>query len=122
MFIEKLKNVNIKEGSRLEMKVRATGNPNPDIVWLKNSDIIVPHKYPKIRYVCLKRIKLSSLYKFSNQGSNNFFCIDFFSLFLELKEPRERLPLKLTPLSARILPGILQLLLIRLAETLQDAK
>uniref|UniRef100_A0A0U1RRH3 Titin n=1 Tax=Homo sapiens TaxID=9606 RepID=A0A0U1RRH3_HUMAN len=49
MFVEKLKNVNIKEGSRLEMKVRATGNPNPDIVWLKNSDIIVPHKYPKIR-------------------------------------------------------------------------
>lgn len=50
-FVEKLKNVNIKEGSRLEMKVRATGNPNPDIVWLKNSDIIVPHKYPRIRYV-----------------------------------------------------------------------
>uniref|UniRef100_A0A8D2DK51 Titin n=1 Tax=Sciurus vulgaris TaxID=55149 RepID=A0A8D2DK51_SCIVU len=48
-FVEKLKNVNIKEGSRLEMKVRATGNPNPDIVWLKNSDIIVPHKYPRIR-------------------------------------------------------------------------
>nr|XP_027799788.1 titin-like [Marmota flaviventris] len=48
-FVEKLKNVNIKEGSLLEMKVRATGNPNPDIVWLKNSDIIVPHKYPRIR-------------------------------------------------------------------------
>ncbi|XP_069876144.1 titin-like [Dipodomys merriami] len=48
-FVEKLKNVNIKEGSRLEMKVRAMGNPNPDIVWLKNSDIIVPHKYPRIR-------------------------------------------------------------------------
>ncbi|XP_035302232.1 titin isoform X4 [Cricetulus griseus] len=48
-FVEKLKNINIKEGSRLEMKVRATGNPNPDIVWLKNSDIIVPHKYPRIR-------------------------------------------------------------------------
>ncbi|XP_041495817.1 titin isoform X1 [Microtus oregoni] len=48
-FVEKLKNVNIKEGARLEMKVRATGNPNPDIVWLKNSDIIVPHKYPRIR-------------------------------------------------------------------------
>ena len=47
-FVEKLKTVNIKEGSRLEMKVRATGNPNPDIVWLKNSDIIVPHKYPRI--------------------------------------------------------------------------
>ncbi|KAM5280233.1 titin isoform 2-T2 [Ctenodactylus gundi] len=49
VFVEKLKNVNVKEGSRLEMKVRATGNPNPDIVWLKNSDIIVPHKYPRIR-------------------------------------------------------------------------
>nr|KAF6450512.1 hypothetical protein HJG59_008385 [Molossus molossus] len=49
LFVEKLKNVNIKEGSRLEMRVRATGNPNPDIVWLKNSEIIVPHKYPKIR-------------------------------------------------------------------------
>uniref|UniRef100_A0A286XF31 Ig-like domain-containing protein n=1 Tax=Cavia porcellus TaxID=10141 RepID=A0A286XF31_CAVPO len=48
-FVEKLRNLNIKEGSRLEMKVRATGNPNPDIVWLKNSDIIVPHKYPRIR-------------------------------------------------------------------------
>ncbi|XP_057602279.1 titin isoform X1 [Hippopotamus amphibius kiboko] len=49
VFVEKLKNLNIKEGSRLEMKVRAMGNPNPDIVWLKNSEIIVPHKYPKIR-------------------------------------------------------------------------
>ncbi|XP_040827738.1 titin isoform X6 [Ochotona curzoniae] len=49
VFVEKLKNVNVKEGARLEMKVRATGNPNPDIVWLKNSDIIMPHKYPKIR-------------------------------------------------------------------------
>ncbi|XP_062971718.1 titin isoform X23 [Cynocephalus volans] len=49
VFVEKLKNVNVKEGSRLEMKVRAMGNPNPDIVWLKNSDIIVPHKFPKIR-------------------------------------------------------------------------
>ncbi|XP_059559930.1 titin isoform X1 [Myotis daubentonii] len=49
VFVEKLRNVNIKEGARLEMKVRATGNPNPDIVWLKNSEIIVPHKYPKIR-------------------------------------------------------------------------
>nr|XP_058909566.1 titin isoform X6 [Kogia breviceps] len=49
VFVEKLKNLNIKEGSRLEMKVRATGNPNPDIIWLKNSEIIVPHKYPKIR-------------------------------------------------------------------------
>ncbi|XP_069326391.1 titin isoform X5 [Eulemur rufifrons] len=54
MFVEKLKNVNVKEGSRLEMKVRATGNPNPDIVWLKNSDIIVPHKYPKIRIEGMK--------------------------------------------------------------------
>ncbi|XP_042131451.2 titin isoform X4 [Peromyscus maniculatus bairdii] len=53
-FVEKLKNVNIKEGSRLEMKVRATGNPNPDIVWLKNSDIIVPHKYPRIRIEGIK--------------------------------------------------------------------
>ncbi|KFM07074.1 Titin, partial [Aptenodytes forsteri] len=48
-FVQRLKNVSIKEGSRLEMAVKATGNPNPDIVWLKNSDIIVPHKYPKIK-------------------------------------------------------------------------
>ncbi|NXR33792.1 TITIN protein, partial [Zosterops hypoxanthus] len=48
-FVERLRNVSVKEGSRLEMAVKATGNPNPDIVWLKNSDIIVPHKYPKIK-------------------------------------------------------------------------
>ncbi|NXG82258.1 TITIN protein, partial [Stercorarius parasiticus] len=48
-FVERLKNVSVKEGSRLHMAVKATGNPNPDIVWLKNSDIIVPHKYPKIK-------------------------------------------------------------------------
>ncbi|NXX11899.1 TITIN protein, partial [Podargus strigoides] len=48
-FVERLKNVSVKEGSRLQMAVKATGNPNPDIVWLKNSDIIVPHKYPKIK-------------------------------------------------------------------------
>ncbi|KAJ7345582.1 hypothetical protein JRQ81_001532 [Phrynocephalus forsythii] len=48
-FVEKLKNVSVKEGSKLEMNVKARGNPNPDIVWLKNSDIIVPHKYPNIK-------------------------------------------------------------------------
>ncbi|KAK1196573.1 TITIN protein, partial [Pygoscelis papua] len=48
-FVQRLKNVSVREGSRLEMAVKATGNPNPDIVWLKNSDIIVPHKYPKIK-------------------------------------------------------------------------
>ncbi|NXD91739.1 TITIN protein, partial [Chaetorhynchus papuensis] len=48
-FVERLRNVSVKEGSRLEMAVKATGNPNPDIVWLKNSDIIVPHKYPTIK-------------------------------------------------------------------------
>lgn len=49
MFVEKLKNVNVKEGFRFEMKVRVTGNFNFDIVWLKNSDIIVFYKYLKIR-------------------------------------------------------------------------
>uniref|UniRef100_A0A670XYF3 Ig-like domain-containing protein n=1 Tax=Pseudonaja textilis TaxID=8673 RepID=A0A670XYF3_PSETE len=48
-FIEKLKNTSVKEGDKLEMNVKAQGNPNPDIVWLKNSDIIVPHKYPNIK-------------------------------------------------------------------------
>ncbi|NWW99578.1 TITIN protein, partial [Caloenas nicobarica] len=48
-FVERLKNVSVKEGSKLKMAVKATGNPNPDIVWLKNSDIIVPHKYPQIK-------------------------------------------------------------------------
>ncbi|XP_039185113.1 titin-like isoform X4 [Crotalus tigris] len=49
LFIEKLKNTSVKEGDKLEMNVKAQGNPNPDIVWLKNSDIIVPHKYPNIK-------------------------------------------------------------------------
>ncbi|XP_024059815.1 titin isoform X2 [Terrapene carolina triunguis] len=48
-FVERLKNVSVKEGTKLKMSVKATGNPNPDIVWLKNSEIIVPHKYPKIK-------------------------------------------------------------------------
>uniref|UniRef100_A0A8C3S6N2 Ig-like domain-containing protein n=1 Tax=Chelydra serpentina TaxID=8475 RepID=A0A8C3S6N2_CHESE len=39
-FVERLKNVSVKEGTKLKMSVKATGNPNPDIVWLKNSDII----------------------------------------------------------------------------------
>ena len=34
----------------MELAVRAIGNPIPDIVWLKNSDIITPHKHPNIRY------------------------------------------------------------------------
>lgn len=49
LFIEKLKNTSVKEGDKLQMNVKARGNPNPDIVWLKNSDIIVPHKYPNIK-------------------------------------------------------------------------
>lgn len=50
-FTEKLKNISIKQGTLVELAVRAIGNPLPDIVWLKNSDIITPHKHPHIRYV-----------------------------------------------------------------------
>lgn len=49
VFVEKLRNTSVKEGNKLEMNVKARGNPNPDIVWLKNSDIIVAHKYPNIK-------------------------------------------------------------------------
>ncbi|KAG2467001.1 TITIN protein, partial [Polypterus senegalus] len=48
-FIEKLKNLSVKEGTLVALAVKAIGNPIPDIVWLKNSDIITPHKYPNIR-------------------------------------------------------------------------
>ncbi|KAF5903363.1 titin-like isoform X4, partial [Clarias magur] len=48
-FIEKLKNVSVKEGTLVELAVKAIGNPLPDIVWLKNSDIVSPHKYPNVR-------------------------------------------------------------------------
>lgn len=50
-FVEKLKNLTVKQGTLVELAVRAIGNPLPDIVWLKNSDIISPHKHPQIRYV-----------------------------------------------------------------------
>ncbi|XP_028847169.1 titin-like [Denticeps clupeoides] len=48
-FIEKLKNISVKEGTLVELAVKAIGNPLPDIVWLKNSDIISPHKHPQIK-------------------------------------------------------------------------
>ncbi|TDH06470.1 hypothetical protein EPR50_G00113810 [Perca flavescens] len=48
-FTEKLKNISVKQGTLVELAVRAIGNPLPDIVWLKNSDIITPHKHPNIR-------------------------------------------------------------------------
>ncbi|KAG7276490.1 hypothetical protein CRUP_033928, partial [Coryphaenoides rupestris] len=48
-FTEKLKNISVKQGTLVELAVRAIGNPIPDIVWLKNSDIISPHKYPHIK-------------------------------------------------------------------------
>jgi len=50
-FVEKLRNISVKEGTLVELAVKAIGNPLPDIVWLKNSDIISPHKHPHIRYV-----------------------------------------------------------------------
>lgn len=50
-FIEKLKNVSVKKGTLVELAVKAIGNPLPDIVWLKNSDIISPQKHPNIKYV-----------------------------------------------------------------------
>uniref|UniRef100_A0A8C5JB27 Ig-like domain-containing protein n=1 Tax=Junco hyemalis TaxID=40217 RepID=A0A8C5JB27_JUNHY len=52
-FVERLRNVSVKEGSRLEMAVKATGNPNPDIVWLKNSDIIVLRMINEFGYCSL---------------------------------------------------------------------
>ncbi|KAJ3591665.1 hypothetical protein NHX12_006797, partial [Muraenolepis orangiensis] len=48
-FTDKLKNISVKQGTLVELAVRAIGNPIPDIVWLKNSDIITPHKYPHIK-------------------------------------------------------------------------
>ncbi|KAJ0005748.1 hypothetical protein NQD34_015642 [Periophthalmus magnuspinnatus] len=48
-FVEKLKNITVKQGTLVELAVKAIGNPLPDIVWLKNSDIISPHKHPQIR-------------------------------------------------------------------------
>uniref|UniRef100_H3DPY6 Ig-like domain-containing protein n=1 Tax=Tetraodon nigroviridis TaxID=99883 RepID=H3DPY6_TETNG len=48
-FVEKLKNMTVKEGTLVELAVKAIGNPLPDIVWLKNSDIISPHKHPHIK-------------------------------------------------------------------------
>ncbi|XP_072320492.1 titin-like [Eucyclogobius newberryi] len=49
-FTEKLRNLSVKEGSLVALAVKAMGNPLPDIVWLKNSDIITAHKHPNIRY------------------------------------------------------------------------
>ncbi|KAL2081285.1 hypothetical protein ACEWY4_023138 [Coilia grayii] len=48
-FVEKLRNISVKEGSLVELAVKAIGNPLPDIVWLKNSDIISSMKYPHIK-------------------------------------------------------------------------
>ncbi|KAJ8255364.1 hypothetical protein GJAV_G00204040 [Gymnothorax javanicus] len=48
-FIERLRNISVKEGTLVQLAVKAIGNPLPDIVWLKNSDIISPSKYPNIR-------------------------------------------------------------------------
>lgn len=48
-FVEKLKNITVKQGTLVELAVKAIGNPLPDIVWLKNSDIISPHKHPHIK-------------------------------------------------------------------------
>ncbi|KAK2840469.1 hypothetical protein Q5P01_014209 [Channa striata] len=48
-FVEKLKNITVKQGTLVELAVKAIGNPLPDIVWLKNSDIITPHKHPHIK-------------------------------------------------------------------------
>ncbi|CAB1414348.1 unnamed protein product [Pleuronectes platessa] len=48
-FVNKLKNLTVKQGTLVELAVKAMGNPLPDIVWLKNSDIISPHKHPHIK-------------------------------------------------------------------------
>ncbi|KAM8858182.1 titin-like [Synchiropus picturatus] len=48
-FTEKLKNISVKEGSLVQLAVKAIGNPLPDIVWLKNSDIVTPHKHPNVK-------------------------------------------------------------------------
>ncbi|KAM7407986.1 hypothetical protein PAMA_003631 [Pampus argenteus] len=48
-FVEKLRNITVKQGTLVELAVKAIGNPLPDIVWLKNSDIITPNKHPHIK-------------------------------------------------------------------------
>uniref|UniRef100_A0A4W5MPW0 Immunoglobulin I-set domain-containing protein n=1 Tax=Hucho hucho TaxID=62062 RepID=A0A4W5MPW0_9TELE len=65
-FIEKLKNVSVKKGTLVELAVKAIGNPLPDIVWLKNSDIISPQKHPNIKYVffptCYLNVHMPMIY------------------------------------------------------------
>uniref|UniRef100_S4RBA9 Ig-like domain-containing protein n=1 Tax=Petromyzon marinus TaxID=7757 RepID=S4RBA9_PETMA len=48
-FVEKLRNVSVKEGAPVQLSVKAAGNPIPDIVWLKNSEIISSQKFPNMR-------------------------------------------------------------------------
>ncbi|KAM6978117.1 LOW QUALITY PROTEIN: titin-like [Tautogolabrus adspersus] len=48
-FVEKLRNITVRQGTLVELAVKAIGNPLPDIVWLKNSDIITPQKHPHIK-------------------------------------------------------------------------
>ncbi|KAF7659178.1 hypothetical protein LDENG_00002630, partial [Lucifuga dentata] len=48
-FVEKLKNLSVKQGTLVELDVKAIGNPVPDIVWLKNRDIVTAHKHPNVR-------------------------------------------------------------------------
>uniref|UniRef100_A0AAQ6IN08 Ig-like domain-containing protein n=1 Tax=Anabas testudineus TaxID=64144 RepID=A0AAQ6IN08_ANATE len=66
-FVEKLKNMTVKEGTLVELAVRAIGNPLPDIVWLKNSDIITSHKSShgiclNMKYIFFFRIDDSAWY------------------------------------------------------------
>uniref|UniRef100_UPI00358F2F78 titin-like n=1 Tax=Myxine glutinosa TaxID=7769 RepID=UPI00358F2F78 len=47
-FLERLQNVSIHEGGTVYLSAKAAGKPIPDLVWLKNNEIIHPHKNSKI--------------------------------------------------------------------------
>lgn len=50
-FIKPLKSVDVVEGSRLDVEVRYTGLPKPDIEWFRNDKLIKEDKRTKIRHV-----------------------------------------------------------------------
>ncbi|XP_019749859.1 titin-like [Hippocampus comes] len=47
-FTDRLRNISVKQGTLVQLAVRAIGNPLPEIVWLKDSDIVTPRKHPHI--------------------------------------------------------------------------
>ncbi|XP_025832493.1 titin isoform X2 [Agrilus planipennis] len=74
LFIERFQGVTVPENGTLVLRARVIGNPEPEIVWLRNNEIIVPNTRTNV-YFDGENTKLTINDVNSEEDTGNYKCI-----------------------------------------------